>query len=42
MFLDVFALIAVLFIGAGLGGIAVAIFFYAIEKLQAYGRERND
>jgi Flp pilus assembly protein TadG len=32
--LDVMALIAVLFLGLGLGGIAVAVFMYAIEKLQ--------
>lgn len=39
---DIFALIAVLFIGFGLGGIALAVFFYAIDRLQSYGRERND
>lgn len=39
---DIFALIAVLFLGLGLGGVALAVFFYAIERLQAYGRERND
>jgi hypothetical protein len=32
--LDVLALIAMLFIGAGVGGIAVAVFFYVIEKMQ--------
>jgi Flp pilus assembly protein TadG len=32
--LDVFALIAVLFIGLGLGGIGVAVVFYVIEKMQ--------
>lgn len=36
--LDVFALIAVLFIGLGLGGIAIAVFLYALEKLQNGGR----
>lgn len=37
--LDVFALIAVLFLGLGLGGVALAVFFYAIEKLQSGGRK---
>lgn len=37
--LDVFALIATLFIGFGLGGVAVAVFFYAIERLQNGGRD---
>lgn len=36
---DVFALIATLFIGFGLGGIAFAVFFYVIEKMQS--QERN-
>jgi hypothetical protein len=34
MILDVMALIAVLFIGFGLGGVAVAVFLYAIDQLQ--------
>jgi Flp pilus assembly protein TadG len=37
--LDVFALIAVLFIGLGLGGVAVAVFLYALEKMQNGGRK---
>ena len=40
--LDVLALVVVMFIGLGLGGIALAVFFYAVERLQAYGRDRND
>jgi Flp pilus assembly protein TadG len=36
---DVFALIATLFIGAGLAGVAIAVFFYAIEKMQNGGRK---
>ena len=32
--LDVMALIAVLFIGLGLGGVALAVFFYALDKMQ--------
>ena len=32
--LDVFALIAVLFIGLGLGGVAIAVFLYALDKMQ--------
>lgn len=32
--LDVIALIAVLFIGLGLGGIAIAVFMYALDKMQ--------
>lgn len=32
--LDVMALIAVLFLGLGLGGIGVAVVFYVIEKMQ--------
>ena len=31
---DVMALIAVLFIGLGLGGIAIAVFMYALDKMQ--------
>jgi Flp pilus assembly protein TadG len=34
---DVFALIATLFIGLGLGGIAIAVFLYALEKMQNGG-----
>lgn len=41
MLMDVFALVAVLFLGLGLGGIALAVFFFAIEKLQAYGRDKE-
>ena len=36
--LDVMALIAVLFIGFGLGGIAIAVFLYAIDWMQNGGR----
>lgn len=36
---DVMALIAVLFIGLGLGGVALAVFFYALDKMQNGGRE---
>jgi Flp pilus assembly protein TadG len=36
--LDVFALIAVLFIGLGLGGMAIAVFLYALDKMQNGGR----
>jgi len=32
--IDIFALIAVLFIGLGLGGIGLAIVFYAIDHMQ--------
>jgi Flp pilus assembly protein TadG len=32
--LDVMALIAVLFIGLGLGGIAIAVFMYALDWMQ--------
>jgi Flp pilus assembly protein TadG len=32
--LDVMALIAVLFIGFGLGGVAIAVFMYALDKMQ--------
>jgi hypothetical protein len=31
---DVMALIAVLFIGFGLGGVAIAVFLYAIDWMQ--------
>lgn len=37
--LDVMALIAVLFLGLGLGGIGVAVVFYVIEKMQNGGKE---
>jgi Flp pilus assembly protein TadG len=37
--LDVMALIAVLFIGLGLGGVGVAIVFYVIEKMQNGDRQ---
>lgn len=40
--IEILTLIAVLFIGLGLGGIALAVFFFAVERLQAYGREKND
>jgi Flp pilus assembly protein TadG len=40
--LEAFALIAALFIGFGLGALALAVFFYAVEKLQSYGRDGND
>jgi Flp pilus assembly protein TadG len=36
--LDLMALIAVLFIGLGLGGVALAVFFYALDKMQNGGR----
>ena len=39
MLLDVFALIAVLFIGLGLGGVAIAVFLYALDRMQNGGRE---
>jgi Flp pilus assembly protein TadG len=39
MVLDVFALVATLFLGLGLGGIAIAVFLYAIEKMQNGGRD---
>jgi hypothetical protein len=32
--LDVRALIAVLFIGFGLGGVAIAVFMYALDWMQ--------
>ena len=38
MFWDVFALISVLFIGLGLGGMAIAVFLYVIERMQNRGR----
>ena len=34
MLLDVFALIAVLFIGLGLGGVTIAVFLYALDRMQ--------
>lgn len=37
--LDAMALIAVLFIGLGLGGVAIAVFLYALDKLQNGGRD---
>jgi len=37
--LDVMALIAVLFIGLGLGGVAIAVFMYALDKMQNGGRK---
>jgi hypothetical protein len=37
--LDVMALIAVLFIGLGLGGVAIAVFMYALEKMQNGGKK---
>jgi Flp pilus assembly protein TadG len=37
--IDVIALIAVLFIGLGLGGIAIAVFMYALDKMQNGGRD---
>jgi Flp pilus assembly protein TadG len=36
---DVMALIAVLFIGLGLGGIAIAVFMHALDKMQNGGRK---
>jgi Flp pilus assembly protein TadG len=39
MLLDVFALIAVLFIGLGLGGIAIAVFLYVLDRMQDGGRK---
>jgi Flp pilus assembly protein TadG len=39
MLLDVFALIAMLFIGLGLGGVAIAVFLYALDRMQNGGRE---
>ena len=37
--LDVFALIATLFIGFGLGGVCIAVFMYALDKMQNGGRD---
>jgi Flp pilus assembly protein TadG len=37
MLLDVFALIAMLFVGLGLGGIAIAVFLYALDRMQNGG-----
>ena len=37
--LDVFALVATLFIGFGLGLMCVAVFLYVIERMQNGGRE---
>ncbi len=37
--LDVMALIAVLFIGFGFGGVAIAVFLYALDKMQNGGRD---
>jgi hypothetical protein len=39
MLLDVFALVAAMFLGLGLGGIAIAVFLYAVEKIQSGGKE---
>jgi len=39
MVLDVFALIAALFIGLGLGGVCIAVFMYALDKMQNGGRD---
>jgi len=36
---DVTALIAALFIGFGLGGIAIAVFMYALDKMQNGGKK---
>jgi hypothetical protein len=36
---DVFALIATLFIGFGLGGVCVAVFLYVIERMQNGDRD---
>jgi hypothetical protein len=36
--LDVMALIAVLFIGLGLGGVAIAVFLYALDWMQNGGK----
>ena len=37
--LDVMALIAVLFIGLGLGGVAIAVFLYALDWMQNGGKK---
>ena len=39
MILDVMALVAVLFLGLGLGGVAVAVFLYALDWMQNGGRD---
>lgn len=39
MILDVFALFAMLFLGLGLGSVAIAVFMYVIERIQSGGRE---
>jgi hypothetical protein len=39
MVLDVFALVATLFLGLGLGGVCVAVFMYVIERMQSGGRD---
>jgi hypothetical protein len=39
MVLDVFALVATLFLGLGLGGVCIAVFMYVIERMQSGGRE---
>jgi hypothetical protein len=36
--LDVMALIAVLFIGLGLGGVVIAVFMYALDWMQNGGK----
>lgn len=40
MLWDVFALISVLFIGFGMGGLAVAAFLYVAEKIHNGGKRR--
>jgi Flp pilus assembly protein TadG len=37
--IDILVLIAVLFLGLGLGGVAVAAFFYVIDKMQNGGKK---
>ena len=37
--LDILIFVAVLSIGFGLGGIAIAWFLYVVEKLQSGGRD---
>ena len=37
--LDVFALVATLFLGLGLGGVCIAVFMYALDKMQNGGRD---
>ena len=39
MVLDVFALVATLFLGLGLGGVCIAVFMYALDKMQNGGRD---